>query len=400
MKIQLPKIALTAIAVTFALSIASASNIPKSCVEEIITISKGNGFDMQKFITDLPLAVGKAKLQAKAPFGKPKDSDKMDIGMTFGCLKSFPESLDEIQSLLKDVGLETIKNMVANKLGTSVKKENDAGTANVIADQHFSVDKFSKNYASISAGTSNNNSSPTLKKCDAVFNPNKKFCYDGGIYDLCDGMSYNPTTHICSGDIAYRALCNETQYNPLKQKCENNTLFSVCGTTSYNPATHGCKDNAVFVFPKCGTTSYDPTTHGCKDNVVLAKCGEIFYDSKTYVCKKDFVLAKCGTILYDPITHDCKDNVVFARCGETLYDPKVFGCKDNAVFALPKCGDIPYNPATQGCKDNVVLAKCGTTVYYPATQLCKNNTVLTRCGATEFYNPQTQECRYGAVFEK
>jgi len=53
---------------------------------------------------------------------------------------------------------------------------------------------------------------PILKECDAVFNPEKKFCYDGGIYNRCDGMSYNPTTHICNGDVAYRALCGSTQY--------------------------------------------------------------------------------------------------------------------------------------------------------------------------------------------
>jgi hypothetical protein len=392
--------------IALAISMASA-DISRNCAEEIINISRGNGFDMQKFMSNLPPAVAKAKLQAKAPFGKPKDGDKTDIGMTFGCLKAFPESPGEIISMLKDLGLETAKGMVANKLGPSANRENNVGNANVIADRQFSVDRFSKNYASISAGTNNNsnyanspNNSPALKKCDAIFNPSKKFCYDGGVYDLCDGMSYNPTIYICTGDIASPALCNGTPYNPLKQKCEKNTILSVCGAIAYNPATHGCKDNAVFAFPKCGETIYDPATYGCRDNVVLAKCGEVFYDSKTNVCKNDIVLAKCGTILYDPLTHGCQNNIVLARCGESLYDPRTFGCQNNVVFVLPKCGDIHYNPATQGCKDNVVLAKCGTTVYYPAIQLCKDNVVLSRCGATEFYNPQTQTCSYGAVFAK
>jgi hypothetical protein len=109
---------ITAIAASFALSTAFAANIPKNCTDEIVALSKGSGFDMQKFTSDLPAAVVKAKAQAKLPFGKPKDSDKTDIGMTFGCLKSFPESPGEIQSLLKDVSLEMAKGAVASQLGT------------------------------------------------------------------------------------------------------------------------------------------------------------------------------------------------------------------------------------------------------------------------------------------
>jgi CO dehydrogenase/acetyl-CoA synthase alpha subunit len=33
-------------------------------------------------------------------------------------------------------------------------------------------------------------SGPVLKKCDIVFNPQKKFCYDGAVYDKCDGMEH------------------------------------------------------------------------------------------------------------------------------------------------------------------------------------------------------------------
>jgi len=396
MRTQLSKVLIIALAI----SITAAADIPKYCAEEVIALSKGNNFDVQKFISDLPIAVGKAKLQAKAPFGKPKDSDKTDIGMTFGCLKAFPESPAEIQPLLKNFGLGVAKSIVANKLGTA-NEENNIGATSVIADKQAAVNRFSQTYAN-AANNANFRSAPALKECDAVFNPAKKFCYDGGIYDLCDGMSYNPTTHICSGDIANRALCNGTQYNPLKQKCENNIIFSVCGKTTYNPTTHGCKDNAVFVLSKCGVVTYDPKTFSCEDNVLFPKCGEILYDPKTHVCKKNMVLARCGEDFYDPITQTCKDNVVLTRCGENFYDPKTHDCKDNVMVAFPKCGttEIPYNPAKQGCKDNVVLAKCGTTIYYPAQQICRDNVVFTRCGATEFYNPKTQTCSYGAVFEK
>jgi hypothetical protein len=110
-------ITLTAI-LAFALAFSStafAANMPKNCTDEITALSRGSGFDMQKFTSDLPAAVVKAKAQDKMPFGKPKDSDKTSIGMTFGCLKAFPESPGEIQSLLKDVGQEAATGAVADQ---------------------------------------------------------------------------------------------------------------------------------------------------------------------------------------------------------------------------------------------------------------------------------------------
>jgi hypothetical protein len=101
--------AITAIAASFTLSTAFAANLPKNCTDEIVALSKGSSFSMSQFTSDLPAAVVKAKAQDKIPFGKPKDNEKTNIGLTFGCLKVFPESPGEIQSLLKDVGLEVAK---------------------------------------------------------------------------------------------------------------------------------------------------------------------------------------------------------------------------------------------------------------------------------------------------
>jgi hypothetical protein len=115
MKNNLNKIVLIAIAVNFTLSMAFVDIPSENCMEEIITLSKGNGFNMQAFMSNLPPAVAKAKLQAKAPFGKPKDSDKTDIGITFGCLKAFPESPSEIAFLLKDISQKTTNDAVTNQ---------------------------------------------------------------------------------------------------------------------------------------------------------------------------------------------------------------------------------------------------------------------------------------------
>jgi hypothetical protein len=71
-----------------------------------------------------------------------------------------------------------------------------------------------------------------LKECDFVFNPEKRFCYNGEVYEKCDGMEYNPSTHICTGVIARRASCDGTQYNPLTHGCgEGNVIEELAQET-------------------------------------------------------------------------------------------------------------------------------------------------------------------------
>jgi hypothetical protein len=91
------------------MSVAQAlreSSLPSGCVADFTQLFEGAGFSMGKFLTDLPIAVAKVKLQMKSPFGKPKDGDKTSVGLTVGCIKSLPESPAEIQNLLKDISLK------------------------------------------------------------------------------------------------------------------------------------------------------------------------------------------------------------------------------------------------------------------------------------------------------
>jgi uncharacterized protein (TIGR02145 family) len=124
-------ITLAAIAASFAFSTAFAGTLSKGCMEEIANLSGKSGFDAQKFISDLPSAAIKVKTQAKAPlqflFGPGPDNKVTDVGLTVGCLKTFPESPGEIQSSLMDVksslmgaGLEMGKNAVAGELGNNI----------------------------------------------------------------------------------------------------------------------------------------------------------------------------------------------------------------------------------------------------------------------------------------
>jgi len=91
--------------------------------------------DMAKFMKELPPDIAKTKVLLKSPFGKPKDSDKTNSGLTVGCIKSLPESPAEVTSLLKNIsvkmGLDLAVDLAAsvadNSIPANVASESDSG---------------------------------------------------------------------------------------------------------------------------------------------------------------------------------------------------------------------------------------------------------------------------------
>jgi len=174
-----------------------------------------------------------------------------------------------------------------------------------------------------------------LKECDVVFNPDKKFCYDGVVYDKCDGMAYNPTSHICQNGLATPAKCGNVGYNPLTQRCTNGAVEDKCGTNWYNKKTQGCCGNSVYsqatqvcldyrVYNKCGNKGYDPLTQGCVGNeIVDTRCGANWYNQKTQGC--------CENSIYSQATQFCIDNSVYNKCGDKGYDPLTQYCGDGIL---------------------------------------------------------------------
>jgi hypothetical protein len=79
---------------------------------------------MAELVKELGIEVAKVKAQSKAPLqfllGPGPDNKVTSIGMTVGCLKAFPESASEVQSLLKDLAVYAAfkmgKSFVENKV--------------------------------------------------------------------------------------------------------------------------------------------------------------------------------------------------------------------------------------------------------------------------------------------
>jgi hypothetical protein len=99
------------------------SSLPVGCVADFAQVLKEDGFSMGKFVKDLPPAVAKVKVKLKSPFGKPKDDDKTDVGLTVGCIKSLPESPAEIQGLLKDIALKAGLDFVVEAVESEPREE-------------------------------------------------------------------------------------------------------------------------------------------------------------------------------------------------------------------------------------------------------------------------------------
>jgi molybdopterin-binding protein len=274
MRVKLTKITLAAaIAASFALSTAFAANLPKNCTDEIVALSKGSGFSMSQFTSDLPVAVIKAKAQAKLPFGKPKDSEKTSIGMTFGCLKVFPESPGEILSLLKDVSVEMAKNMMGNNAkdmagndekssGQNSFKKEAIENADVIYlrnGQKVNATVTEMGIEEVKYKVGSRAALYVVKKSDI-----SNISYSDGEKEFfCNGILYNFATHFCHAD-GQTYSCGNKPYDPAKQSCNNsNQVLNKCGKEPYDYQTHFCYNNNIFT--KCGKEKYNPSTHYCDE---------------------------------------------------------------------------------------------------------------------------------------
>ncbi|MDR2581154.1 MAG: fibrobacter succinogenes major paralogous domain-containing protein [Fibromonadaceae bacterium] len=185
------------------------------------------------------------------------------------------------------------------------------------------------------------------KKCESIFNPDTHFCYDGDVFSRCNGMKYNPTTHICQGSVANPARCSGKQYNPLEQDC--------CVSSVFDLADQRCQGSVVET--RCGTGNnyHNPATQFCNGNDVLNKCNGNDYNPANQRCESNVIETQCGSVWYNPVTEYCSNGTKklygFVTHGGQTYKTVEIGeqiwLAENLNFAA--AGSVCYGNLESNC---------------------------------------------------
>jgi uncharacterized protein (TIGR02145 family) len=147
--------------------------------------------------------------------------------------------------------------------------------------------------SAISSSSINVQSSSSVGCEEFVFNPATSFCYGNNVYSKCNGMEYNPTTHICQGLVAAPAKCNGIQYNPLEQRCQDNVIETISSSSSIMPSSSSIvpSSSSSSVVPSSSsivpssssacTAANNNATQYCS-NGTMKNYGFVTYGGKTY----------------------------------------------------------------------------------------------------------------------
>ncbi|WAR25836.1 CO6A4-like protein [Mya arenaria] len=215
---------------------------------------------------------------------------------------------------------------------------------------------------------------------------------------LCNGIPYNPQTHVCCLNHTLIEIlnanvdtcCGTTLHDPSTSICcgvnvvqiTNVMSTACCGTTLYNPSMEICCSGTAVQMRNfntrdcCNYASYDNSTELCCYGHVVMKsstnasscCGHsASFDSQTQICCNGSVVNKRGAN-----TNACCENT-------SAFDPTVeVCCSGNPVYIIAPnkrqcCGSHAlYDSSSEICCS-------GTYTIIPrrdlSTNMCCNNTV-------------------------
>ena len=264
----------------------------------------------------------------------------------------------------------------------------------------------SSSEAVLSSGSEPSSSSIGVSCGDFIYNPDSpananKFCFNGMLYDKCDGMEYNPVAQLCF-ENAIHPNCGNKPYSPSTHFCHTDGETYSCGNKPYDPATHFCHtDEKTY---SCGSKPYNPATHFCHIDGQIYSCGNKPYDPTTHFCHENTqVVAKCGGNIYNPSSQFCyEDNVVGDKCGNRtdIYNPDLYECKpsinDNGIYLKTPIsyGGENYEAVLIGTQTwfarnlnyNVDGSKCGNVLSGSGSLVDENTTTCDAYGRLYNWN--------------
>lgn len=189
--------------------------------------------------------------------------------------------------------------------------------------------------------------SDTLKtKCGENYYTASKLkkCEDGVAYGLCSYMrnhkrATNPyilDQQRCNSGIFDD--CNGQSYNIENYTCEDGELIAICGGEKYDAAKQFCVSDKLRDL--CGGEEYELSSQFCNEGTILDKCGNSRYDPSTQFCHSGTLYTKCSGDEYNPATQSCVQDTIHATCGTTDYNTKKQMCdsRDNRLYKITTIG--------------------------------------------------------------
>jgi len=242
-------------------------------------------------------------------------------------------------------------------------------------------------------------------KCGGSKYTEYQFCANGRIYDLCNGVQYNPSvvgccnsrqqytlaTEFCYSGLYVYPKCGGNTYNLETQFCSGSKVFSKCGGSSYDPDRYFCYDNNSYSL--CGGKEYNPSTQACKSGIVEGKCGSSSYNVSTEFCLNSKVYSLCGGKTYDPSNQKCESSVVKTKCdtGSNYYNPSTEFCSGSSVYSL--CSGKTYDPSNHRCGWSDSIYSSTNWGYYEDGYIDEYEVVETKCGTNDWYDTENTNLR-------
>jgi len=255
---------------------------------------------------------------------------------------------------------------------------------------------------SSSSEAGGSSSSSALRSCTVGFNQANRFCYDGVVYDKCDGLDYIPVSQYCDRERGFviTAECDGAAFNPLFQKCENKIILTSCGSDWYNETTQFCLGPFIppnftdyYIYDKCGgTKTYNPNEQFChtESGNIGDRCAywgpyygwSYYYDPDLYKCKPE--IHPTAVFLKNPVSHGGEDyeavligeqvwlarNLNYNVSGSLCYGDNTGGDSQNSCSAYGRLYDWATALDIDVACNTATLANCGATLNTPHKGIC------------------------------
>lgn len=178
-------------------------------------------------------------------------------------------SCGAVTQTLWGASFEEIISSSSSKEQEAVSSDSQDGTSSSSQENLSSEGQGEASSSSNDAASSSSSSVfDELPTCDEEYDASTQICLDGYVYNMCGTRkSYDPRTEFCyAAADSVLALCEGKSYDITTHFCEEDSIYVLCeGKQKYSKEKFCYNDILYF---RCGDKTFDPSTQYCIDGVV------------------------------------------------------------------------------------------------------------------------------------